>query len=127
MSNRKVVVVWGPVSGCTAACRLIVNTPYSHFHRQEAPRHNDAGDPSSESWNFVGRETSGNLAESSEFHATLGIFYMPQIYDLGHTALLPLRRIVALRISFALKYPTASAGSEPVLKASTQPLDHRSR
>jgi hypothetical protein len=26
---------------------------------------------------------SGNLAESSEFHATLGIFYMPQIYDMG--------------------------------------------
>jgi hypothetical protein len=34
---------------------------------------------------------SGNLAESSEFHATLGIFYMPQIYDMGQTALLPLR------------------------------------
>jgi hypothetical protein len=29
---------------------------------------------------------SGNLAESSEFHATLGIFYMPQIYDMGQTA-----------------------------------------
>jgi hypothetical protein len=23
-----VVVVWGPESGCTAACRLIVHTPY---------------------------------------------------------------------------------------------------
>jgi hypothetical protein len=35
---------------------------------------------------------SGNLAESSEFHAILGIFYMPQIYDMGQTALLHLRR-----------------------------------
>jgi hypothetical protein len=28
-SGRRVygVVVWGPVSGCTAACRLIVRTP----------------------------------------------------------------------------------------------------
>jgi hypothetical protein len=40
-----VVVVWGPESGCTTACRLIVHT---HFHRQETPRHNDAGDPSDE-------------------------------------------------------------------------------
>jgi hypothetical protein len=27
---------------------------------------------------LVGRETSGNLAESSEFHATLGIFSPPK-------------------------------------------------
>jgi len=33
---------------------------------------------------------------------------MPQIYDMGPTALLPLRRIF-----FALKNPTASAGFEP--------------
>jgi hypothetical protein len=39
---------------------------------------------------LVGLETSGNLAESSEFHATLGIFYMPQIYDMRQMALLPL-------------------------------------
>ena len=35
---------------------------------------------------------AGNLAESSDFHATLGIFYMPQICGMGPTALLPLRR-----------------------------------
>jgi hypothetical protein len=35
---------------------------------------------------LVGRETSGNLTESGEFHATLGIFHMPQIYDMGQTA-----------------------------------------
>jgi hypothetical protein len=55
----------------------------SHFHRQEAPRHNDAEDPSSEKWNWLGEKLSGNLAESSDFHASLGIFYMPQIYDMG--------------------------------------------
>jgi hypothetical protein len=46
---------------------------------------------------LFGRETSGNLAESSEFHATLGIVYMPQIYDMGQ---------------MALKNPTASVGFE---------------
>jgi hypothetical protein len=121
--------VWGPVSGCAAAYRIIVHTPCSHFHRQEAPRHNDPGDPSSERWNFVGRETSGNLAESSEFHATLGIFYMPQIYDMGQTTLLPLRRKSCWGF-FALKIRRLRPGLNPrtwVQKASTQPLDHRSR
>ena len=46
----------------------------------------DARDPSSE--------------RISDFHVNLGIFYMPQIYDMGPTALLPLRR-------------KASAGFEP--------------
>ena len=40
----------------------------------------------------VGREMAGDLAESSDFHATLGIVYMPQICDMGPTALFPLRR-----------------------------------
>jgi hypothetical protein len=31
-----------------------------------------------------------NLAENGDFHAIFGIFYMPQIYDMGPTALLPL-------------------------------------
>jgi hypothetical protein len=60
---------------------------------------------------LVGRETSGNLAKSSEFQAILGIFYMPPIYDMGQTALL-LKEVV-LRIFFALKNLTASAGFEP--------------
>jgi hypothetical protein len=41
---------------------------------------------------LLGEKLSGNFAESSEFHATVGIFYMMQIYDMGQTALLPLRR-----------------------------------
>jgi len=45
---------------------------------------------------------------------------MPQIYDMGRTALLPLR---SAEDFFRPKNPTASAGFEP---ASTLPLDHRS-
>ena len=40
----------------------------------------------------IGIEMAGNLAESSDFHAILEIFYVPQICDMGPTALLPLRR-----------------------------------
>jgi hypothetical protein len=35
---------------------------------------------------------SGNFAENGDFHAILGIFYMPQICDMGPTALLSLQR-----------------------------------
>jgi hypothetical protein len=83
----------------------------SHLHRQEAPRHNDAGDPSSERLNLLGEKLPVIWPESSEFHATLGIFYMPQIYDMGQKALLPLRS--RAEDFFALKNPTASAGFEP--------------
>ena len=38
---------------------------------------------------------------------------MPQIYDMGPTALLPLPKEGMLRIFFALKNPKASAGFEP--------------
>jgi hypothetical protein len=101
----------------------------SHFHRQEASRHDDAGDPSSKRCKLLGEKLSGNLAESSEFHATLGIFYMPQIYDMGQTALRPLRR----KSCWGFFRPEKSDGvgrvwtQQTQLKASTQPLDHRSR
>jgi hypothetical protein len=39
-----------------------------------------------------GREITGNFADNGDFHASVGIFYMPQICDVGPTALLPLRR-----------------------------------
>jgi hypothetical protein len=49
-------------------------------------------------------------------HATstvsVGNFYMPQIYDMGQTALLSLRR-KACREFFRPKNPTASAGFVP--------------
>ena len=47
--------------------------------------------PSSGRWNY-GREISENSAESGDFHFTFGFFYMPKIYNMGPTALLPLRR-----------------------------------
>jgi hypothetical protein len=43
----------------------------------------------------------------------LGIFYMPQIYDMGPTALLSLRSKACWWCFFALKNPTASAGFKP--------------
>ena len=72
----------------TAACRLILKPLVLDVPTCNAgclSRHNDARDP-------IGREMAGNLTEISDFHATLGIFYMPQICDMGPTALLPLRR-----------------------------------
>ena len=45
-------------------------------------------------------------------HVNLGIFYMPQIYDMGPTALLPLRKKACWGF-FCPKNPTASAGFEP--------------
>jgi hypothetical protein len=77
---------------------------------------------------LLGEKRSGNFAESSEFHATLGIFYMPQIYDMGQTALYPKEDV--LRIFSSWKTRRLRPGLNPrtwVLKASTQPLDHRSR
>jgi len=59
----------------------------------------------------------------------LGIFYMPQIYDMGPTALLPLRRKACWGF-FALKIRWLWPGLNPrtwVLKASTLPFDHRNR
>ena len=52
---------------------------------------NDLRDPSSERWNYE-REMSGNFAYIVSQFTLLGIFYMAQIYDMGQTALLPLRR-----------------------------------
>jgi hypothetical protein len=52
---------------------------------------NDTRDPSSEIWNY-GWEMSGNFAYMTSQFMPLGIFYMLQIYGMGQTALLPLRR-----------------------------------
>ena len=51
---------------------------------------NDARDPSSERWNYVRERFSGNFAYMASLFTPLGIFYMPKIYDMGPTALLPL-------------------------------------
>jgi hypothetical protein len=79
----------GPRKRVYCSLRLIVQC--SHSHRQEAYVTTTLEILAAKGGTF-GRETSGNLAESSELHATLGIFYMPQICDMGPTALLLLRR-----------------------------------
>jgi hypothetical protein len=43
-----------------------------------------------------GREMTGSYVDNDEFHAIVGINYMPQICDMRPTALLPLRRRACL-------------------------------
>jgi hypothetical protein len=85
----------------------------SNFCHQAPPRPHDARDPSSERWNFVGRELFYLIwptMSTSTLHVR--IFYMPQICDMVPAALLPIRRNACWGFS-ALKNPTASAGFEP--------------
>jgi hypothetical protein len=70
----------------------------------------NASTPSSERWN-CGRDKSGNFTEMTQFLRHLGIFYMPQICNMGQTALLPFRRKACWGI-FRLKNRMAWAGSE---------------
>jgi hypothetical protein len=94
------------------------------------PGGSTAGDPSSERWNLLGEKLSGNLAESSEFSATSGIFYVQQIYDMGQTALRFLRKKSCWGFFRPEKNRRLRPGLNPrtwVLKASTQPLDQRRR
>ena len=50
-------------------------------------------DPSSERRNYLGEKWPVIWIESCYFHAyTFGFFYMPQICDMGQTALVPFRR-----------------------------------
>jgi hypothetical protein len=60
-----------------------------------------------------GQEMTGNFADNGYFHVTVGISYMPQICDMRQMVLLLLRKEGMMRIFFALKNPTASAGFEP--------------
>ena len=52
----------------------------------------DARDPNCGRWN-CGRECCPVILPKWRLPRHLGIFYMPQIYDTGPTALLPVRRI----------------------------------
>jgi hypothetical protein len=73
----------------------------------------NASDPSSERWN-CGREWSVILPKWRLFLRHLGIFYMPQICDMGQTAVLPFRRKACWEF-FRPKNLTGSAGSEPAI------------
>ena len=67
-------------------------------------------DPSSERWNYGRERLSGNYAYIASIFTPLGIFYMPQIYDMGLYFPSEGRRAEDF---FALKNPTASVGFEP--------------
>jgi hypothetical protein len=87
----------------------------------------DARDPNGGRWNF-GREYCPVIFPKWRLPLLLGIFYMPQIYDMGPTALFPLRRKACWGIFSPLKVRRLRPGLNPrtwVLKASTLPLDHR--
>jgi hypothetical protein len=73
---------------------------------------NDARDDNNKRWNYGRERLSGNFPYMASLFMPLGIFYMPQIYDMGLMALLPLWRKAAEDF-FALKNPTALAGFKP--------------
>jgi len=82
----------------------------------------DARDPG-------GQELTGNFAWDCDFHVNSGIFYMPQFYDMGPTALLPFRRKACWGFFRPEKSRRLRPGLNPrtwVLKGSTLSLDHRS-
>jgi len=73
-----------------------------------------------------GRELAGNFAWNCDFHVNSGIFYMPQICDMGPTALLPFRR----KACWGFFRPEKSWRLRPGLNPRTwvlKDLDHRSR
>ena len=72
---------------------------------------NNARDPGSERWN-CGRERCPVILPKFRLPRKFRDFYMPQIYDMGPTALLPLRRKACWGF-FRPKNPTASARFEP--------------
>ena len=86
-------------------------------------------DPSGGSGN-CGRECCPVILPKWRLPRHLGIFYMPQIYNMGPTALIPLRRKACWGFFSPLKIRRLRPGLNPrtwVLKDNTLPLDHRSR
>jgi len=78
---------------------------------------------------LCGRELTGNFAWNCDFHVNSGIFYMPQICDVGPMALLPFRRKACWGFFRPEKSWRLRPGLNPrtwVLEGSTLPLDHRS-
>ena len=89
---------------------------------------NDTRDPSNERWD-CGRELTGNFAWDCDLHVNSGIFYMPQIYDMGPTTLLPFQRKACWEFFRHEKSWRLWPGLNPrtwVLKDSKLPLNHRS-
>ena len=103
--RRLIVLILSPSPACLDVPTFAAR--YLHFH-------NDARDPSSES--------TGNFAWRYDFHVKSGIFYMPQICDMGLKALLPLRRKACWGLFRPEKSKRLRLGLNPrtwVLKGST--------
>ena len=78
---------------------------------------------------LCGQELAGNFAWNCDFHVNSGIFYMPQICDMGPTASLPFQRKACWGFFCPGKSWRLRPGLNPrtwVLKASALPLDHQS-
>jgi hypothetical protein len=74
-------------------CRLIVRARLWKFPLvPPGDRTPTTRETSSRERGNYGREKTCNFADNGDFHAIVGIFYMPQICDLGSMALLPLWR-----------------------------------
>ena len=106
--SRRAVLYCGRVPaanapGCTAAEGLLYKSPRVSTR-----------DPSSERRNYLGEKRPVLFTESCDFHAyTFGFFYMPQISDMGQTALLPFRRKACWGFFSPWQNLTVSAGFEP--------------
>jgi hypothetical protein len=65
---------------------------------------------------------SGNFAEMTPFLRHLGIFYMPQIYDMAPTALLPLYMYTNIKL---VSYQITTGGLHEKLVVATWSLGNR--
>jgi hypothetical protein len=95
----------------------------SHFRHQVPHVRHDARDPSGGRWN-CGRECCPVILPKWRLPRHLGFFYMPQIYDRGPKALLPLRRKECGGFFSPLKIRRLRPGLKPrtwVLKAPRPP------
>ena len=118
---------WSLKACCTILPPLFLDFPTSVARCLHA--RNYARDPTSEKCNCVG-ENYPVILPKWRLPRHLWIFYMPQIYDMGSAALLPLRRKACWGYSNPEKSWRLRPGLNPrtwVLKGSTLPLDHRSR
>jgi hypothetical protein len=64
----------------------------SHFQHQVSSRPQTTGEVCSIGKGKLWAKYVGNFAGNCEIRAIVGTFYMPQICDMGKTALIPLRR-----------------------------------
>jgi hypothetical protein len=95
-----------------AYCTYSMCVQCSHFHRQETPRHNDAGDPSSEMWNMLGEKRPVIWPKVASSTLLKGSFTCRKSTTWDRRLYFPSEGSRAEDL-FALKNPTASAGFEP--------------